>query len=82
MMSAMCITYSYRVEAELGVDIGKGGGLKINTTIRLNSLFIETLYKFPYNIYLLGCIQSVDWTTGLDYWTGLLDCGTCEIIEV
>ena len=20
-----------------------------------------------------GCIQSVDWTTGLDYWTGLLD---------
>ena len=20
-----------------------------------------------------GCIQSVDWTGGLDYWTGLLD---------
>ena len=21
----------------------------------------------------VGCIQSVDWTGGLDYWTGLLD---------
>jgi len=21
----------------------------------------------------LGCLESVDWTTGLDYWTGLLD---------
>ena len=44
MMSAMCITYSYRVEAELGVDIGKGGGLKINTTIcfcRLNGQFVS-----------------------------------------
>ena len=20
-----------------------------------------------------GCIYSLDWTTGLDYWTGLLD---------
>ena len=20
-----------------------------------------------------GCIHSLDWTTGLDYWTGLLD---------
>ena len=23
--------------------------------------------------YLIGCIQSLDWNTGLDYWTGLLD---------
>ena len=22
---------------------------------------------------VLGCLKSVDWTTGLDYWTGLLD---------
>ena len=29
----------------------------------------------------IGCIQSVDWTTGLDYWTALSP-GTCEIIEV
>ena len=21
-----------------------------------------------------GCLYSLDWTTGLDYWTGLLDC--------
>ena len=28
-----------------------------------------------------GCIQSVDWTTGLDYWTALSPC-TCEIIKV
>ena len=21
----------------------------------------------------VGCIYSLDWTTGLDYWTGLLD---------
>ena len=20
-----------------------------------------------------GCMNSLDWTTGLDYWTGLLD---------
>ena len=20
-----------------------------------------------------GCLNSLDWTTGLDYWTGLLD---------
>ena len=24
---------------------------------------------------LYRCIQSVDWTTGLDYWTGLLESG-------
>ena len=22
-----------------------------------------------------GCIQSLDWTGGLDWWTGLLDLG-------
>ena len=22
---------------------------------------------------LAGCMNSLDWTTGLDYWTGLLD---------
>ena len=22
---------------------------------------------------VLGCIYSLDWTTGMDYWTGLLD---------
>ena len=21
----------------------------------------------------VGCLYSLDWTTGLDYWTGLLD---------
>ena len=30
---------------------------------------------------IAGCIQSVDWTTGLDYWTALSP-GTCKIIEV
>jgi len=21
----------------------------------------------------LGCLESVDWTTGLEYWTGILE---------
>ena len=24
--------------------------------------------------YIDGCNYSLDWNTGLDYWTGLLDC--------
>jgi len=27
-------------------------------------------------IILKGCIYSLDWTTGLDYWTGTLDWNT------
>ena len=28
-----------------------------------------------------GCIQSLDWNTGLDYWTGLLDSAVLHIIR-
>ena len=31
----------------------------------------EVLYTGP--LVYLGCMNSLDWTTGLDYWTGLLD---------
>ena len=27
------------------------------------------------DLYQEGCIQSLDWTSGLDWWTGLLDLG-------
>ena len=27
----------------------------------------------PYQAFIQGSLYSVDWTTGLDYWTGILD---------
>ena len=27
-----------------------------------------------YSLLIMGCPYSLDWTAGLDYWTGLLDC--------
>ena len=41
--------------------------------------FLTTDLKFPVHDVVqeqcnsYGCQQSLDWTTGLDYWTGLLD---------
>ena len=29
--------------------------------------------KPPRSTLLKGCLHSLDWTTGLEYWTGLLD---------
>ena len=26
--------------------------------------------------FVHGCLESVDWTTGLEYWTGILDWNT------
>jgi len=26
-----------------------------------------------HKVYWDGCLYSLDWTTGMDYWTGLLD---------
>ena len=45
----------------------------------MNVLYV-VLYTYPRqqesiikDYVLLGCIYSLDCTTGLDYWTGLLD---------
>ena len=35
------------------------------------SLYPET--QLSLTLVMQGCLNSLDWTTGLDYWTGLLD---------
>ena len=41
------------------------------TSLKLSEqLAVDPGFKI---MILKGCQQSLDWTTGLDYWTGLLD---------
>jgi len=55
-----------------------------NSTPSASSINIRLCYAYtktsvPYSLSVLiwafisGCIQSLDWTSGLDWWTGLLD---------
>ena len=48
-----------------------------NRAINRNKLCLSNYTAFIC-MCLIGCIQLVDWTTGLDYWTALSP-GTCEI---
>ena len=45
--------------------------IKMAIIVDVGSHFMKATYAFEGDGH--GCIYSLDWTTGLDYWTGLLD---------
>ena len=45
----------------------------IVTNLTANDTFFEVSNTSDqHNLFSVGCIHSLDWTTGLEYWTGLL----------
>ena len=34
---------------------------------------VHHIAEHDFFLFTKGCIQSLDWTSGLDWWTGLLD---------
>ena len=45
-------------------------------TVEITHFFNFGFLKTAALVYFtqkIGCIHSLDWTTGLEYWTGLLD---------
>ena len=43
----------------------------IRTLKKVKTIIIIIIREYGSTLY--GCIQSVDWISGLDYWTGLVD---------
>ena len=65
----------YDAVAEISLTV-----IEQNTFYRqssIKSIIMNREYRTQYSpiqtLCAKGCIYSLDWTTGLDYWTGLLD---------
>ena len=71
---SLTITLNHK-PVTLGLSAGTPGGLPVGIVIFIlapdgpfRSLSSNTSKR-----HLKGCLHSLDWTTGLEYWTGLLD---------
>ena len=62
------------------INYARGGAIELYVQIisPTNSVFTKALHLKTLNsrlpcldALLEGCLYSLDWTTGLDYWTGL-----------
>ena len=46
--------------------------LGISVFVR-SPMMVSMLLDFVTYLYLLGCLESVEWSGGMDYWNGILE---------